>query len=210
MRELGSNPADVLFIQFAKSPLPGQVKTRMQPVLSAAQACALHCELLLWTCQTLNDAGGAEVELWLSGDMGHPIVGQCRAMGLADVRAQRGGDLGERMYDAISDGLRRYQKVILVGSDCPAIDAHYLDQSVRALDHKPLVIGPANDGGYVLVGATAISAEMFAGVSWGSNGVYAQTTQRIGNLGEQYAQLSSLSDIDRPEDLPLWEARIRR
>jgi len=199
-------PRDVLFIQFAKSPLPGRVKTRMQPCLSAEQACALHTELLLWTWRTLHDAALADLELWVSGDTGHPVFKQCRSLEAGAVRLQQGADLGERMYHAIADGLGRYRKVILVGSDCPEIDTAYLKAAVQALDTQPLVLGPATDGGYVLIGATRIQAALFAGVSWGEGSVFTQTQQRINELGESYFELRPLSDIDRPGDLPAWES----
>ena len=143
----------VLLIQFAKAPQAGRVKTRMMPVLSAQQACALHAELTLWTCRQLLASGQGDVELAVAGDEEHPLFKQCQALGDVSVSQQCGTDLGERMYHAISAGLRRYSAVILVGSDCPAIDPAYLASAVTALQSAPVVVGPAVDGGYVLIGA---------------------------------------------------------
>ncbi len=197
--------ADTLFIQFAKEPIPGQVKTRMMPYLNAQQACELHRDLLLWTCCTLTGTGLASVELWVSGNSGHRVFTQCADMGIAEVKTQQGADLGERMYHAIYEGLKSYRKVILVGSDCPGIDAGYLNNAIAALDQQTLVLGPASDGGYVLIGATEIWGSLFERVSWGGSEVLAQTKARIATLGEQYFELNVLADIDRPEDLALWQ-----
>ena len=201
---------EALFIQFAREPISGKVKTRMQPQLSAVQACELHCDLLLWTCEALCAAKLADVELWVAGDIRHPIFERCVAMGVSQLREQRGADLGERMYDAINDGLKRYRKVILVGSDCPEIDACYLRSALVALEYKPLALGPATDGGYVLLGATRIDAGLFRGVAWGQAGVFAQTVARAAVLDESWSQLETLADIDRPQDVALWHAIVRR
>ncbi len=201
---------EALFIQFAREPMPGKVKTRMQPQLSPGQACELHCDLLLWACGALCAAKLADVELWVAGDIHHPIFERCTEMGVGQLREQRGADLGERMYYAITDGLKRYRKVILVGSDCPAIDTQYLRSALVALERNPLVLGPATDGGYVLIGATRIDAGLFRGVAWGQAGVFAQTVRRAAVHGESWSQLETLPDIDRPQDIPLWQAIVGR
>ena len=87
---------DTLLIQFAKSPVPGQVKTRMMPYLSAGEAASLHCELLLWTCRHLCASGIGAVELWVSGRPEHEALQQCREFGVAGIHAQIGGDLERR------------------------------------------------------------------------------------------------------------------
>ena len=176
----------------------------MQPLLSAQQACALHSELLLWTCQTLCEARLADVELWACGNCSHPAFSHCEVLGACATHAQQGSNLGERMYHAIEHGLARYKKVILVGSDCPQIDAQYLELALEALNSKPLVLGPATDGGYVLIGATRIQPTLFEGVSWGTERVFTETVERMRAQGEAWHELQPLSDIDRPEDLVLW------
>ena len=197
---------EALFIQFAKEPVPGLVKTRMQPTLSAQQACALHTDLLLWVCRTLCEAKQATVELWVSGERKHPAFEACEALGIDGLHSQCGGNLGDRMFNAISESLGHYQKVILVGSDCPQIDADYLRRALQALDHNPLVLGPATDGGYVLIGATAIKAALFQGISWGTDSVFDETVRRIEGQGIGWSELPPLADIDRPEDLSVWQA----
>jgi uncharacterized protein len=195
-----------LFIQFARSPVAGKVKTRMMPHLTPAQACELHSELVLWTCRMLINSGLGAVELAVAGDAAHPLFERCRALGLSALTAQVGNDLGENMYSAIRHGLARYDAVVLVGSDCPALDKDYLLKALGALERSALVLGPAVDGGYVLIGARQVCPQLFAGIPWGTAHVYNETAVRLQQLGWQWQALAPLEDIDRPEDLPLWQA----
>lgn len=199
-----------LLIQFAREPVEGAVKTRLIGELGPRGACQLHCELVQWTCNTLLAAELADVELAVAGSTGHALFAACLARGVQRLTRQRGEDLGERMYNAMVDGLARYQRVLLVGSDCPAIDASYLEQALRALDRVPVVLGPALDGGYVLIGARQVESGMFRGVPWGGDTVYAQTLLRLRDLGLPWAELPALADIDRPADLVHWRGRKRR
>lgn len=200
-----SSASTILFIQFARAPREGMVKTRMFPALSPEGACQLHRELMLWTCRRLLDSGLGDVELWLSEASADAAVAQCVQLGVRALRQQQGEDLGERMYHAICDGLERYQQVVLVGSDCPGIDREYLMAATAALREHRLVLGPATDGGYVLIGLTASNRALFTEVSWGDATVFKTTVQRAEQLGWSWHALSPLHDVDRPDDLSSWE-----
>lgn len=200
---------DLLLIQFARSPHKGRVKTRMIPHLSAAGARDLHCELVLWTCRGLLGSGLGDVEVHVAGEIEQPLFTECRSLGAAEIAQQQGADLGERMYHAVCESLERYRSVILVGSDCPGIDATYLRRAVFALQEAPLVLGPATDGGYVMIGAREIESDIFRDVPWGTDKVYARTRSALHRMGLMWAELPSLPDIDRPEDLPVWEGLKR-
>ncbi|MEQ9463879.1 MAG: TIGR04282 family arsenosugar biosynthesis glycosyltransferase [Haliea sp.] len=205
----------VLLQQFAKAPEPGRVKTRMLPRLSAAEACALHSELVLWTCETLLDSRLGNVELWVAGDPSAGLFGECASRGPLSLCRQVGDDLGSRMRHALNDGLNRADRVLLVGSDCPALTGRYLQQALAALDTAEMVLGPALDGGYVLIGARRPVDAVFDGVSWGSSSVLGETMARAGAAGISVAQLLALQDVDRPDDLPHWQGlrqrgRVRR
>jgi rSAM/selenodomain-associated transferase 1 len=195
---------ETLLIQFARSPAPGQVKTRMIPALTAQQASELHGELVLHSCRQLLAAELGPLELWVAGDPDHAVFTRCLRLGASVLRQQEGVDLGARMYHALRDGLERYDRVLLVGSDCPGIDAAYLREALQALDTAPVVFGPALDGGYVLVGAVAVDEGLFTGVAWGSAEVLARSLERAAGIGIQPALLEPLADIDRPQDLAIW------
>ncbi|QFU76229.1 glycosyltransferase [Halioglobus maricola] len=195
---------EALLIQFAKEPVPGQVKTRMLPALSPEQAVHLHCDLVHWTAQVLTGAGVGAVELAVAGSTRSPLFEQCRTLGVEAIRPQRGSGLGHRMCNALEEGLSRYAKVILVGSDCPQIDSAYLEQAAALLDANDVVLGPAEDGGYVLIGVTDLDWRWFDGVHWGTDTVYADTVTRLEATETSWSALPVLQDIDRPEDLRLW------
>lgn len=203
---MAASRSPALIIQFAREPVVGEVKTRLIGQLTARQACDLHCELVRTTCHTLVTAAVADVELAVAGATGDSLFRQCLALGVDRITRQCGRDLGERMYNALVDGLARYERVLLVGSDCPGIDSPYLARALRELDHAPVVLGPAEDGGYVLIGARKIEPAVFRGVKWGTAKVFADTVSRLDRLGLRWRELPVLADIDRPADLARWRA----
>lgn len=194
----------VLLIQFARSPEVGQVKTRMMPALSAVQACELHCELMRWTARHLVGSGLGPVQLSVAGSLEHPVLQQCLDAGAGSLQPQSGADLGERMYRALETGLQCHLGVVLVGSDCPAIDSDYLAAAIDGLANAPVVLGPAMDGGYVLIAARQVDTRLFEDIQWGTDTVYRETVNRLETLGLGWVALPALQDIDRPEDLPAW------
>ena len=190
--------------------MPGLVKTRMLPELSPQQACELHRELVYWTSEVLAHSHLGRVELSVAGNTASPLFRQCEDLGVKSVRRQSGKDLGERMYNALADGLERHEKVILVGSDSPQLDREYLREAIAALDYSDVVLGPAEDGGYVLIGVRALDRRWFEEVDWGTETVFADTVARFELTGANWQRLSVLQDIDRPEDLPIWRAIVAR
>ncbi len=207
---MAGEASEVLLIQFARAPVPGSVKTRMMPRLSATDACNLHCELVLWTCRRLLDSGLGAVELSVAGGAAYPLFDRCREMGVARVSEQSGSDLGQRMYRALRGGLVDHKRVILVGSDCPGIDEVYLGQALLSLEHAPVVLGPATDGGYVLIGASRIHEQVFEGIPWGTDQVFARSIAALDAAGLDWQALPELADIDRPQDLAIWESLSAR
>lgn len=190
-----------LLIQFAKSGTVGAVKTRLSPPLSALEAAQLHVAMVVHTCTTLCTANLGEVQLWLTGEHQQSLLERCRRLGRFSVHQQCSGDLGTRMAQAVEEGLSRHQRVILVGSDTPSIDAGYLRAAIQALDKVDVVLGPARDGGYVLVGLRRYAPELFQHIEWGSDAVLATTLERVRGLAWTLSLLDERVDIDRPEDL---------
>lgn len=196
----------VCLIQFSRAPVPGRVKTRLIPHLSPQQACDLHCELTQWTASQLVASQLGVVELWVEGNLDFPLFDRCRQLGVARLSRQRGKDLGERMYRVLRDKLALYDYVVLVGSDCPGLDANYLRAAIIALRDTPVVLGPALDGGYVLIGVKRIRQTLFQNIPWGTAQVLARTREVLDREGMAFIELPALADIDRPEDLHLWKA----
>ena len=195
----------VVLQQFSRVPAVGDVKTRLQVVLSAADACAVHVELARATTEQLLSSGLGPVELWFDRtDPGGAQVEKLLTHGVDGPLVQQGADLGERMYRALARGLDRAEKVLLTGSDCPGLDRRYLQQALTALDDVSVVLGPAEDGGFVLVACREQHPQMFDGVVWGSGKVLVQTLAALDAVGLRYALLDTRYDVDRPEDLARW------
>ncbi len=194
---------DARIIQFAKAPQLGRVKTRMSPALSAAQALDLHCRLARHMLATLVDRPLAPIEVWVGGDDSNGFF--TSAAGDYAVHRQIDGGLGDRMHDALATTLRRCRVALLIGSDCPFLTRAHLAQALTWLAQPgcDAVLGPATDGGYVLIGVKQVSETLFAGVEWGSERVLAQTRARCARLGWRWRELAALADIDRPADLTL-------
>ncbi|MBK6584078.1 MAG: glycosyltransferase [Gammaproteobacteria bacterium] len=119
------------------------------------------------------------------------------------IREQGPGDLGQRMQRALSLALSDYPAAILVGSDCPGFDPAYLLEATRILARTDAVLGPACDGGYVLIGFSRMHEAVFEGPAWGSDSVLAAQRARLLALGQRWEELPLRADIDRPEDL--WQ-----
>lgn len=183
---------------FAREPVPGKVKTRLIPALGANKALAVYEQLLRRQISVLQNQNLCRNSLWVEGD---PRATVFQQSGLALFR-QEGADLGQRMYHASVTILREETAIILIGSDCPDLDESYLAQALQALySGIKVVIGPATDGGYVLLGLRQTAPTLFAGVDWGSAQVLQQTLDRVRGLDLDYRLLTPLNDIDRPEDL---------
>ncbi len=197
-----------LLIQFAKAPELGKVKTRMQPELSPEQSLSLHCQLVKHTYQTLTNSALAAIELWTAGSdksKFFPALSPAPAL-----RKQLGADLGTRMHHALLDGLQRYESVVLVGSDCPLWTQALLQEALKALaGGMDCVLGPATDGGYVLIGLGRGNIQLFTDIDWGTDQVLAQTRVRLGQLGWRWHELTPLPDLDTAEDLNLFESLKR-
>jgi uncharacterized protein len=188
----GATTPDVAVLVFSRAPLAGRVKRRLIPRLDAWGAAQLHLQLTRRALRTAAAAGCGPVELHLTHS--HKLFGS--------VKLQKGADLGERMHHALAGALRRHRAAILIGADCPALRPADLRRAARLLAGGcDVVLGPAEDGGYVLFGARRVSFRMFDGIEWGSAGVYADTVKRLDAAGYRWRALRVLWDVDRPPDL---------
>ena len=196
----GERGARVAIAVFARAPVAGAVKTRLIAMLGAEGAARLHERLVERTLATAVEARLGPVELWCSPDTSHPFFTQCAARFGVELHRQDGADLGDRMHRAFESALDRHRALLLVGSDCPALEPRDLAAATRALDTHDAVLIPAEDGGYVLVGLTRPHATLFEGVAWGTPAVMEATRARLVASGLRWAALPALWDVDRAED----------
>jgi len=193
----------------SKAPDPGQVKTRLIPLLGAAAAAELYAGLVRGCLQTGTLAGLCPVELWCSPTTRHPFFSQCRTDFPVSLHTQPQGDLGERMSGALRSALQRARHVILIGADCPALTAADLGEALDLLAHgHDVVLGPALDGGYYLIGMNAHQGALFGNMPWGSPAVLQLTEQRLWQQGLQWGRLAVHRDIDTPGDYRAWKAAL--
>jgi uncharacterized protein len=193
---------DETLLVFAREPVPGLVKTRLIPALGASGAARLYSALLERAVNAATGVPGVAVELWCAG--APPSGGVCaelaRRHGLV-LRHQGVGNLGKRMVQALGETLLRCDRVVLIGSDCPGYHPAYLAAAFVALGGHDAVVGPAADGGYVLIGLRRPAPDLFADIAWGTDTVLAATRTALTRLGWTWAELPIRQDIDRPEDL---------
>jgi rSAM/selenodomain-associated transferase 1 len=185
---------------FAKAPVAGRVKTRLAAELGDEGAARLAASLTLRALATAVGSNVGAVELWCSPDASHPFFAQCASRFHMKLREQRGADLGARMKAAVDEALAAGSPVLVIGADCPALDATVLQQAAKALAHHDAVFVPAEDGGYVLVGMASSLPGVFDGIAWGEDTVMQQTRERLVRAHARWQELESLWDVDRPED----------
>lgn len=192
---------------FAKAPVAGEVKTRLVPPLKPEQAATLYKKLVNRTLKMATKRAIAPVILYCSPDESHPFFQQCQHTYSITSAQQMGKDLGARMLHALDAALENYRYAILIGTDCPAMSADYLEDAIQKLrSGSDIVIGPAMDGGYVLIGMKKIHKELFSDISWGEDSVFGSTMEKIMQAGLQLSLLDSMQDIDRPADLKYIKA----
>jgi rSAM/selenodomain-associated transferase 1 len=187
---------------FAKAPVPGEVKTRLIPVLGADGATELYCRLARHTLATAALARVGPTEVWTTAPGESAFIQTCKRVLGVNVHLQPDADLGARMAAAAAAGLQRAGSVLIVGTDCPAMTFDDLQRARDALaDGYDAVLGPAEDGGYWLVGLSRVDARLFEGIAWSTPTVLDATRDRLRALGWHWRELATRWDVDRPEDL---------
>jgi rSAM/selenodomain-associated transferase 1 len=194
-------------IIFTRYPEPGNTKTRLIPVLGAEGAATLQRQMTEHKLAEVNQlltfyplsvevhfAGGNEqlMQEWLGSSLVY--------------RRQSEGDLGDRMASAFQASFAAGMTAgVLIGSDCPDLNASLMAEAFQLLRQHDLVLGPALDGGYYLIGLRRLIPELFTGIPWSTAEVLQQTITIAKRLGLAVAKLPLLSDVDRPEDLSVWK-----
>lgn len=193
---------------FAKAPRPGYAKTRLIPAVGEEGAAALQARLLARTLVRVMNAAIAPLQLWCSPHAAADGFGAARGKPQCSLFSQVEGDLGVRMQSAAQLALRQADRVILIGTDCPLLGPPQLLEARRALEQVPVVLGPAQDGGYYLLGLRDAPDWLFANMPWGTDQVLAITRERLRTHGLAWRELETLWDLDRPEDLQRLSADL--
>jgi rSAM/selenodomain-associated transferase 1 len=191
-------------IVFAKAPVAGQAKTRLAPALGPDGAAALARRLLDHAVAQAGAAAlalHASLELCVTPHAEHLAFARLALVHGLELTTQGGGDLGTRMDRALTRGLRRADRALLIGTDAPALDAALLLRAAQALDDADAIFVPALDGGYALVGLRAPAPRLFDGMAWSTPGVMRATRERAWVTGLRLAELPPVADIDEPADL---------
>ncbi|MGH8499576.1 MAG: TIGR04282 family arsenosugar biosynthesis glycosyltransferase [Methylococcales bacterium] len=198
---------DACLIIFAKASEPGKVKTRLLPAISAGQAAALQSRLLFETLELTHRQRLCRIQLWCSPSTGHPDFRRALNRYPISLHTQVGTDLGDRMERAIATNLERFTVVVLIGCDCPSLTLQDLIDTLSALHRdSDVAIGPAEDGGYVLIGMKQPVPQLFRNMQWGTSAVLSETRFRIKSLELQCFETREQWDIDRPEDLKRYQS----
>jgi len=197
-------------IVFTRFPEPGKSKTRLIPALGAAGAAELHRQMVEHTLRwikELRDRLPLSIEIRYTG---RPLEPFRHWLGPNFLYSEQGeGDLGQRMLRSLQDAFRmKVKKVLLIGTDCPDLSANLAEGALILLNSSDLVLGPADDGGYYLIGLRRVIPQLFQEIPWGTEEVF-RKTQHVAQAAKlSYSLLPSLPDVDRPEDLPIWRGHI--
>ena len=182
---------------FQRNEVLGKVKTRLAAGIGEEQAMKIYRYLLNKTYLALKEITVPVTTYFSEFIPENPIHSA------ENKQVQVGGDLGERMRNAFVTHLESgMEKVVLIGTDCPSLEGTHLVQAFEALEHSDLVLGPARDGGYYLIGMKRRADFLFEGITWSSELVLSQTLTLAAEQGLHSSLLPIMEDIDSPED---WE-----
>lgn len=184
-------------VVFGREPVPGRVKSRLAADVGQDVAAAVYRELL---GHTLRVAASIDADLMLA--LAAPPARGWRPERAVAVEVQIAGDLGARLANAFTRRFAEgYRRVVVVGSDCPELAPHHLEGALAGLARHPVVLGPACDGGYWLVGVRAPALDVFTDIPWSTPGVLDATRARLRALGVSWLELECLHDVDTGTDL---------
>ena len=185
-------------IIFAKNPIRGQVKTRLAATIGNDKALAVYKQLIHYTIELTTQLPVPKF-LYYSNSI---EPGDSWSNRHYTKKLQSGSGLGEKMKNAFSDLFYQgYSKVLIIGTDCPELSPEIIIAAFDGLNSNDIVIGPARDGGYYLLGMKKLCADLFDDISWSTDQVLQQTLRACVNCGLSNLLLDGLLDIDNEEDL---------
>ena len=197
-----AEPAAAALAILAKAPVSGLAKTRLIPLLGAAGAARAQRRFTLNTLHLAHQAAPGAVTLWCAPDATHRFFRALRRVNRTVCINQPPGDIGARMLHAFKQHFADQAKLplLLVGTDCPLLAPGHLQQAAEALKEHDVVLIPAEDGGYVLIGMRVLVPQVFEGIAWSTPLVMAQTRDQLRRAGVSWLELPPLWDVDEPAD----------
>jgi rSAM/selenodomain-associated transferase 1 len=193
-------PPTIEIAILTKAPIPGYAKTRLIPSIGAHAAAVLQERLTARTIETALAPELGPVTLWCAPDASHASFRELQKKHGVSLAAQPSGDLGARMLAAMQNG-----STLVIGTDCPALNSGHLQQAADALGRYDLVVVPAEDGGYVLIGTREPQPDLFERIAWSTPEVMQQTRARAADSKLRVREFTSLWDIDIEDDLARME-----
>lgn len=187
-----------LLLIFAKNPVPGKAKTRLSKDLGVEKAMEIYKGLLSYT-SSIAQACNAEKELhyadFINEDDMWPNDQFTKLL-------QEGSDLGERMQNAFQQAFKKgFKRVLIIGTDCKDLTTDDLNLAFEKLENNDAVIGPANDGGYYLLGLSQMNQAVFQNKEWSTSSVFPNTIKTFQEEGFSFEVLEELVDVDHASDL---------
>ena len=209
MKGLDESEQHAHLLIFARVPALGRVKSRLAAGVGQPAALAIYHELLAITRTAAEDAE-VSTTVWLADTAGpEPTTAEAREWAKMTTRCQADGDLGERMTAAFAAAFAAgASRVAIIGTDCPGLRADHLTQAFALLAEHDVVLGPATDGGYYLLGLRQPQPELFQNKEWSTATVLSDTVADARRLGRRVALLPELRDVDTAEDLAIWRAEM--
>ena len=193
---------DAKLIIFARAPIPGEVKTRLIPALGKNGATQFYQRMAQHVIGSLLDSQLCDVSIDCMPDSSHAFFLNILEQRCVELNKQTGSNLGERMAHAIGHALNSYRYAILIGTDAPCLSPEHIEHAIDALKSgSDVVIGPAEDGGFVLIGMRRLHRELFSDIDWGTAGVLKQTLDKARQSKLSVFQMPVLWDVDTPDDL---------
>lgn len=200
---------DSTIIVLCKAPIAGDVKTRLMPQLSAQQAVSVQITLTHALLSLLSKAQLAPIQLWCSPDSQHPFFNECAQHYSLSLHVQEGGDLGERMYHAISSALQTSTKALLVGCDCPSLTVDDFEHVIQTLyNDDDVIFSPAEDGGYVLIALQTSQPHLFMNMTWGNQHVLNESIERAKQAGLNIIKTRQHWDVDTFSDFERYQRTL--
>lgn len=184
---------------FVKNLIPGTFKTRLAKDVGTEKAGQIYRELLKITGRVVSSFPGT-VSVFFNAQL--PDKEEAHFFPTERFYIQKGNDLGEKMHHGLTHLLETHHKAILIGSDCPVLESSHLSKALRILDDCDLVLGPAEDGGYYLIGMKKPHGFLFEDIEWSSPSVLRDTMVKAQKRNLNYQLLENLYDVDRLSD---WE-----